>query len=175
MFTANLSKVFLLILFLPLSIMAQTSSELHQKYKITSAVESFEVRQGIIATVLYGENGEAVEVFIKPRLFYTNDPSKKEMPFKVFEEILDEFIPMAKRGKLCGETDSVSGRNHYVHTTYENVSLYSVIHNRGADNATASMIQVRWEKIYCPSATSKPPSNNSLNRSGNSFFFIRET
>jgi hypothetical protein len=160
MFTPNLSKVFLLILFLPLPLVAQTSGELRQKYKITSAVESFEVRPGIIATVLYSENGEAVELFIKPRLFYTNDLSKKEMPFKVFEGILDEFVPVGKRGKLCGEVDTVSGRNHYLHTTYENVSVYSVIHNRGADNATASMIQIRWEKTYCPSAIAKPPSNN---------------
>ena len=167
MFTFNLSKVFLLILFLPLSIEGQTSSDLHQKHKVTSSVESFEVRPGIIATVFYGENGEAVEVFIRPRLFYTNDLSKKEMPYKIFEEILDEFVPMAKRGKLCGETDTVSGRNHYVHTTYENVFVYSVTHNRGADNATASVLQIRWEKVYCPSVTSKSPSNNSFNRSAN--------
>jgi len=165
MFTFNLAKVFLLIFFLPLPLVAQTSAELRQKYKITSAVESFEVRQGIIATVLYSENGEAVEVIIKPRLFYTNDLSKKEMPFKIFEEILDEFVPIARRGKLCGEVDTVSGRNHYVHTTYENVSVYSVIHNRGADNATASIIQITWEKMYCPPTISKPPSNNLFNPS----------
>ena len=159
MFTLNLSKLFLLILFLPLPTMAQTSDELRQKYKVTSAVESYEVRPGIIATVFYSENRQPVEILIKPRLFYTNELSKNEMPFKVIEEILDEFVPMAKRGKLCQDIDSVSGRNHYVHTTYENVSLYSVIHNRGADNATVSMVQIRWEKIYCPSVTSKPPSN----------------
>ena len=175
MFTPNLPKVLLLILFLPFSMLAQTSDELRQKYKITSAVESFEVRKGIIATVLYSENGEAVEVLIKPRLFYTNDLSNKEMPFKVFEEIINEFVPMAKRGKLCGEADTVSGRNHYVYTTYENVSLYSVVHNMGADNATASMIQIRWEKVYCPSATSKPPSNNSFNRSGVSLDIIENS
>jgi hypothetical protein len=172
MFTLNLSKLFLLILFLPLPAMAQTSDELRQKYKVTSAVESYEVRPGIIATVFYGENGQPVEILIKPRLFYTNDLSKNEVAYKLFEELLDEFVPVAKRGKYCGETDSVSGRNHYVYTAYENVSIYSVIHKRGAENATASMIQIKWEKIYCPSAISKPPSNNSLNRSANSGAFI---
>ena len=152
LFTPNLSKAFLLTLFLPISVVPQTSGELVQKYKITSAVESFEVRQGIIATVFYGENGEAVEVFIKPRLFYTNDRSRREMPFKVFEDIVDEFVPPVKRGRRCGETDSVSGPNHDVQTTYENISVFTVIHNRGEENATVSMAQIRWEKTYCPTA-----------------------
>ena len=113
------------------------------------------MRPGVIATVFYGEDAQAVEVLIKTRLFYTNDLSRKEMPYKVFEELLEEFVPVAKRGKLCGEIDSVSGRNHYVYTTYENVSIYSVIHNRSTDNATASMAQIRWERIYCPPAATR--------------------
>jgi len=155
MSTTDLSKAFYLILFLSLPIAAQTSGELRQKYQLTSAVESFEVRPGVIATVFYGEDGQAVEVLIKPRLFYTNDLSKMEMPYKVFKELLDEFVPVAKSGRLCSETDTVSGRNNYVYATYENVSIYSVIHNRGADNATASMAQIRWEKMYCPPAATK--------------------
>jgi hypothetical protein len=119
---------------------------------LTSTVESFEVRPEVIATVFYGEDGQAVEVLIRPRLFYANDASGKEMPYKVFEELLDEFAPAARRGKLCKEIDTVSGRNHYVQQTYENVSIYSVIHNKGADNATASTVQIRWERIYCPMA-----------------------
>ena len=152
MSTTDLSKALYLIFFLCLPVAAQTSSELHRQYQLTPIVESFEVRPEVIATVFYGEDGQAVEVLIRPRLFYANDASGKEMPYKVFEELLDEFAPAARRGKLCKEIDTVSGRNHYVHQTYENVSIYSVIHNKGADNATASTVQIRWERIYCPMA-----------------------
>jgi hypothetical protein len=150
MFTSRVLPVLPLLLLIPLSISAQTSSELHQKYKSTSAVESFEVRPGLIATVFYSEDGQPVEVSIKSRLFYTSNVAQTEMPLSIFEEVVAKFAPFAKRGKLCNETDSVSGRNHYVHTTYENVSLYSVIHNRGQENATASMVQIRWDKVWCP-------------------------
>jgi hypothetical protein len=149
MFTSRLLVMLLLTLFISLSISAQTSGELHQKYKSTSAVESFEVRPGLIASVFYSEDGQPVEVLIRSRLFYTSNVALTEMPLSIFEEVVVEFAPLAKRGKLCEETDSVSGRNHYVHTTYENISLYSVIHNRGQENATASMVQIRWDKVVC--------------------------
>jgi len=96
-----------------------------------------------------------VEVLIRTRLSFANDPSEQEMPYKVFADLLDEFAPAARRAKLCSETDMVSGRNHYVHETYENVSIYSVIHNRRADNATASTAQIRLEKIHCSPAATK--------------------
>jgi hypothetical protein len=150
MFISRVLPVLPLMLLIPLSISAQTSSELHQKYKSTSAVESFEVRPGLIATVFYSEDGQPVEVSIKSRLFYTSNVAQTEMPLSIFEEVVAEFAPVAKRGKLCNETDSESGRNHYVHTTYENVSIYSALHNRGQDNATASMAHIRWKKMSCP-------------------------
>ena len=145
----DFSKALYLILLLSLSVAAQTSSELHRRYQLTSAIESFGVRPEAIATVFYGEDGQVVEVLIRPRLFYANDASGKEIPYKVFEELLNEFAPAARRGKLCNEIDTESGRNHYVHQTYENVSIYSLIHNRGAANATASTAQIRWERIHC--------------------------
>jgi len=148
----ELSKALYLILLLSLSVAAQTSSELHRQYPLTSTIESFGVRPEAIATVFYGEDGQAVEVLIRPRLLYANDASGKEIPYKVFEELLNEFAPAARRGKLCNEIDTESGRNHYVHQTYENVSIYSLIHNRGAANATASMAQIRWERIHCSTA-----------------------
>ena len=150
MFISRLLVILFVTLFISLSTSAQTSTELHQKYKSTSAVESFEARPGLIATVFYSEDGQPVEVLIKSRLFYTSNVALTEMPLSIFEEVVAEFAPLAKRGKRCDETDSVSGRNHYVHTTYENISLYSVMHNRGQANATASMVQIRWDKVVCP-------------------------
>ena len=147
---SDLLRAFGLILFVSLPVAAQTSGELRTKYRPTSAVESFEVRPEIIATVFYGENGQAVEVLIEHRLSSTTDSTRDEMPHKMFEELLEEFAPVAKRGHLCFEASEFqSGRNHYVTTTYENVSIYSVEHDTELDRATASMAQIRWEKVHC--------------------------
>jgi len=145
------SKALCLILFVSLPIAAQTSGELRKKYPFTSAVEGFEVRPGIIATVFYGENGQAFEILIRHRRSSTSVSAQDEIPHKVFAELLDEFAPAAKRGRLCGSPGGFqSGRNHYVTTTYENVSFYSVEHDTELDSATASSVQINWEKAYCP-------------------------
>ena len=153
MFRASLSKVLLLTFLFYLPVAAQTSGEFRQRFAVTSAVDAFEVKPGIVATVFYGEDGQVVQTMIRPRLFYARDNSNKEMPFKAFGEVLLEFAPVAKRGRLCNESEFVSGRNYYVTSTYEHASVYSVIHNRGADNATASLAEITWntwEKTYCP-------------------------
>jgi hypothetical protein len=148
---AMLALALFIILPVSLPIAAQTSGELRQRYRLTSAVESFEVRLGIIATIFYGENGQAVEVLIRHRLSSSRASARDEMPYKMFAEILDEFAPEAQRGRLCSEPDGFqSGRNHYVTATYENVSIYSVLHNPELDSATASMAQITWEKTDCP-------------------------
>jgi hypothetical protein len=134
-----------------LPIAAQTSGELRKKYPPTSAVEGFEVRPGIIATVYYGANGQAFQVLIRHRRSSTSVSAQDEMPYKLFAELLDEFAPAAKRGRLCSPSeDFQSGRNHYVTTTYENVSIHSVEHDTDQDRATASSVQISWEKVYCP-------------------------
>jgi hypothetical protein len=147
---AMLALALFIILPVSLPVAAQSSAELRQRYRVTSDVESFEVRPGIIATIFYGENGQAVEVLIRHRLS-SSRASADEMPYKMFAEILEEFAPAAQRGRLCsGPGGFQSGRNQYLTATYENVSIYSVEHNPELDSATASMAQITWERTDCP-------------------------
>src|SRR5215213_11484602 len=101
MFQSNKLLIATFLSLLPLPIMAQTSSELRQKYQVSSVVESYEVRPGLIATVSFGESGQAISILVRPRPSSDrDDKSKIEMPFMVVEEVLDELVPVAQRGKL---------------------------------------------------------------------------
>src|SRR5437763_389628 len=91
MFRSTFPKAFVMILFVAFTVIAQTSSDFHQKYKTTPAVESFEVRPGIIATVYYQEEGQVYEILVRSRLYYAQDHSKNEIPLKVADEILNEL------------------------------------------------------------------------------------
>ncbi len=149
MFKSLLPKCILLILFLPLLVMAQSSEELRQKYKVSAVVESYEVRSGIIAAVFFGENGQAVYISIKPRVFYADDPSKNVLPLSIAEEILSELVPAEKRGKLCYDGGFQSGRNYLRNIMYENVDMGMTIHDRHTPKTTVSQMSIYWRKVGC--------------------------
>jgi hypothetical protein len=70
------------------------------------------------------------------------------MPYKIIEEILNELVPVASRGKLYQDIGPESGRNYYRYENYENVEISSKIHNFGASNATVSQVYVVLKKTY---------------------------
>ncbi len=149
MLKANKLLIFTFLLLIPLPITAQTSSELRQKYKVSTLVESYEVRLGIIATVSFGESGLAESILIRPRpTFDREDHSKTEMPYKIIEEILNELVPVTSRGKLYQDVGPVSGRNYYRYENYENADISSKIHNFGVPTATVSQVYVVLKKTY---------------------------
>jgi hypothetical protein len=77
MFKANKLLIFTFLLLIPLPSMAQTLSELRQKYKVSTVVESYEVRPGIIASVSFGENGLAESIIIRPRPSFDREDHSK--------------------------------------------------------------------------------------------------
>ena len=162
MFQSDISKAFLIICFVAFPTIAQTSSDLHQKYKTTAAVESFEVRQGIIATFYYREDGQVYEVLVRSRLFYMDDLSKKEMSLKVADEILNELVPVEKRGNRCEDWNGFeSGRNKSMTYTYENVTIHRLEHNVWFSDASVSTMEVyMMEHTYCPAKAPKRSSKD---------------
>src|SRR2546423_1851207 len=149
MFKFNRLLIATLLLLLPLLIAAQTSSDLRQKYRVSSIVESYEVRPNVIATVSFGENNQIASILIRPRpSFDDDDKSKTEIPYKLIVEVLNELVPVAQRGKLYQDTGFESGRNYYRDEFYDNVYIYSVIHNWGEPNATVSQMYVTLKKSY---------------------------
>lgn len=143
----NRLSIATLLLLLALPVVAQTASGLRQEYQLSLSVESYEVRPGIIATFFYAENNQIAEIMVRPRLFYINDLSKNEMPFKVAEDILDEFVPKAKRGKTGFDMGFESGRNYYRHISDENVDVDMSVHNRDTPQATVSDIDIFCSKM----------------------------
>ena len=161
-FAVILPRLFLLIGLMSLPAIAQTSDELRQKYRVSSVVESYEVRNGIIATAFFGENGQVVSISIKPRLFYADTSSKYAMPLTQAQEILSELVPVEKRGKVCSDSGFESGRNYYRTILYENVLIDMAEHDRDTSKDNVSHINVSWTKVLCPYA----PSHKSLDASG---------
>src|SRR5215216_1135103 len=95
------------IILLPLPGLAQTANELRQKYRVSSRIESYDVRPGIIATVSYGDEGQVASILLTPPISDDeNGASKNEMPMKVVEEVLSELVPVAKRGDVCEDYGS---------------------------------------------------------------------
>gem|GEM_PF-1546209 len=164
--TKSLPASLLVVAFISLPVFAQTSDELRHKYKVSSVVESYEVRPAIIATAFFGEDGQAVSLSIRPRLFYADTSSKYAMSLSVAQGILGELVPVEKRGKLCSDGGFESGRNYYRTLLYENVQIDMPEHDRDTPKDNVSQINVLWMKVSCPYA----PSNKSLDRSGGSVF-----
>lgn len=149
MFSASRLLIAALLLLPPQPIVAQTSSDLRQKYQVSPVVESYEVRPNVIATVSFSETGQIVSILIRPYpLFDEDDKSKTEIPLKVVDDALNELVPVVQRGKRYQDTGFESGRNYYRDEYYDNVYIYSIIHNWGTPNATVSQAYVALKKSY---------------------------
>ena len=134
----------LLVGLIPLSTQAQTADDLREKYKVSSRIESYDVRPGIIATVSYGEDDQVVSILLTPPIVSNQHrPLRNEMPMKAVEEVLNELVPMAKRGEVCadyGAFGSLYAWNRRI--DYENVRIHSV--TRG--DAAAHRVLIEWVK-----------------------------
>jgi hypothetical protein len=145
----------LAVIFLPVSGVAQTATELRQKYKVSSSIESYDVRPGIIATISYGEDGQVASILIAPPVAYdTIGIPKNEMPLKLVEEVLNELVPVSKRGEVCDDYGAMCSGSFLCsqRVDFENVSISSSV--RGIwkpnvvspPNATVRYVLIEWIK-----------------------------
>jgi hypothetical protein len=136
-----LTSVFLL---LPIVTSAQSATDLRQKYQVSSRVESYDVRPGIIATVSYGDDGKVASILLTPPISYDDTgTTKHEMPMKTVEEVLTELVPLSKRGEVCedyGDVGSVYALRRRI--DYANVSISRITR---ADVAAREVL-VEWVK-----------------------------
>ena len=134
----------LFVVLVPLPTLAQTAADLRQKYRVSSRIESYDVRPGMIATVSYGGDGQVVSILLTPPIVSNEHrPVRNEMPMKAVEEVLNELVPMAKRGEVCedhGAFGSIHAWNRRI--DYENVSIRSV--TRG--DVAAHHVLIEWVK-----------------------------
>ena len=127
------------------SSLAQTATELRQKYKVSSRIESYYVRPGLIATVSYGKDEQVVSILLTPPIADNESGiAENEMPVEVVEEVLNELVPVAKRGEVCTDYGSLgSGAWLNKRIDYENVSINSLV--RG-NNIAARHVLIEWVK-----------------------------
>src|ERR1051326_8797989 len=148
-----LFSVILLVAFLSFSAFSQTKTEMRQKYKVSAAIETYEVRSGITATFFYDINEQADRIIIKSDLTMVKSKDLlPEMPYLLVQDILEEIIPVDKRGKFCGNFEFESGRNILRNAQYENVSIQMDIHNSTTDEpkATVGQVEINFESMSCP-------------------------
>lgn len=127
-----------------ISAVAQTSDELKSKYKQLED-GSFLVRPNIILKVSFGENGQACRMEINPQKSSTSNPHTIEvMPWKIIDKIINELIPVTKRGKVLSSITFNSSCNGIGTTLYENVNISIVSTCSGVTSA-----MIIWRNSQC--------------------------
>jgi hypothetical protein len=122
-------KIVITVLLFCVTAMAQTSSDLRQRYG-APASETFLLRQGIVVTVTYAKNGNPSEMLIEPQRPTTPiKSSTARLSLEILNEIIDELVPLKERGKAlnagfvnmrCLPNDDCWGTS----TSYEKVFIY---------------------------------------------------
>jgi len=95
-------RILLLVLLFSVSALAQTSSDLRQKYGEPIS-ETFKIRPQVLLTVSYAKTGEVCSMLIEPQdtwVGYTKLNDTEPLKGKVLNEILEELAPKNQRGKF---------------------------------------------------------------------------
>jgi hypothetical protein len=113
---------------IPLSILGQTTGELHQKYPVSSRIETFDIRPGIIAIVTYGSDGNTTSVTLTPPITFSENGALADlMPLKAVDDVIAELVPEEKRGDVCEDDGlSIIGNQAFRRISYENVGISTV-------------------------------------------------
>ena len=130
----------------------QTSAEFHSRYG-ESDTERFKIRDGIGLTVLYGSDGLACQMEVKPQTLLVQRPQQKLMAPEVVDGIIDEVVPPDTRGKKVDSMLQQTGCSRYVVDYYEGVRI-----GRGTDACRPlkperdSSVNIVFKRRACPDA-----------------------
>ncbi len=132
--------------------MAQTRNEFEQKYGSPDAKGRYIIRPSIGLSIKYKQDQNPSEMVIEPLDSDTTDAlnSKKEslrkvMPSDEAEEVLDELVPVVKRGKKGFAANIANSCNFGSHTEYEQVTIDIAKRCERRGGGTYS-INIRWKK-----------------------------
>ena len=126
-----------------------TPAKLKQKYGSPNVKGQYKVRSEIGLTAKFKENGQPLEMRIEPLSLYEEKPSETESP-KVMssdeaEQVLNELVPVEKRGKKGNTGNSEFGCTSVDYTEYEQVIISTAKRCEQQGAGTYSII-VRWKK-----------------------------
>jgi hypothetical protein len=122
------SKLIVLASTLPfLFLAATTQRDRFSKYK---AVETYEVRPGILMMPRYTADGQICEIGLERR-HYSPEMIRldAEIPGETIDQVIDELVPASERGErskdlLGGYLIDESGPGMTLTSSYQNVSIY---------------------------------------------------
>jgi hypothetical protein len=125
-------KAIVMTVLVSVSLYGQSKTDLRTKYG-SPVSETFTVRPGIEVTATYSPTGTIVELLISPHIpdaSISKTLGVKPIDGVVLKQIVDELVPMAKRGKprlggfldiWCPPQDDCMGT---VNEDWEKVSIY---------------------------------------------------
>lgn len=132
--------------------MAQTRDEFKQKYGSPDAKGRYIVRPNIGLSIEYKQGQNPSEMVIKPLDSDTANASNSEkkssrkvMASSEAEEVLDELVPVAKRGKKGFVANFLKGCTSINHTEYEQVTI-NIVKRCERQGAGTYSITVRWKQ-----------------------------
>jgi hypothetical protein len=131
---------------------AQTRDEFKQKYGSPDAKGRYIVRPNIGLSIEYKQGQNPSEMIIKPfdlddtNISNTDKESyNKVMPSAEAEEVLDELVPVAKRGKKGFVGKILRGCTSVNHTEYEQVTI-NIVKRCERRGGGIKSIEIHWKK-----------------------------
>lgn len=132
--------------------MAQTRDEFKQKYGAPDVKGRYIVRPDIGLSIEYKQGQSPFEMVIKPHDSDTKDTSEpdkenspKVMPSDEAEEVLDELVPVSKRGEKISAANTSHGCPFSNYTEYERLTILITKRCERRGGGTYS-INVRWKE-----------------------------
>jgi len=132
--------------------MAQTRDEFKQKYGPPDAKGRYIVRPNIGLSIEYEQGQNPSEMVIKPLDSDTanvsnseKESSNKVMPSDEAEEVLNELVPVEKRGRNRNTGNSEFGCTSIDYTEYEQV-IINTVKRCEQQGAGIYSISVRWKE-----------------------------
>jgi hypothetical protein len=136
----------------------QTSEELRQKYGPAKS-EHYAVRPGIMLVATYADNGAPCEMRIEPKK--SSDASPHDtMDSEVVTEIIDELVPVARRGPFVTEYDVNGGCTGFKVAECELVRISRQTRCQAQGGGTYS-VSIHWKAADCE-ANSRMKSPRSI-------------
>jgi hypothetical protein len=144
-------KIIIVMLLSCLSVMAQESSDLKQKYGVPQS-EIYLMRPDVYLTVTHAKNGQVCEMLISPETptKSLNGRTYKTFGSKVLSGLIDELVPINQRGKFikggvmnvncldCSYSGDVN--------EYESVVIFRA---KSAQKNQERYAEIRWKSAAC--------------------------
>ena len=137
-----------------LSSPAQTRKEMRAKYKPSGeqtegsgTSDIYHIRPDITAFFEYDKNEKAIQAIIQHITTKENNFKPLVMPYTLVQELLEELIPMSKRGKLCGNLERAFESNVRKTFVYENVLIKLEIPKPTSNESKETVRQAQFNSI----------------------------